>query len=96
MMNCDDIRNRRDEIVDEAERIMKELEVMDVDSHAPDHPIGRNGRDAYHQAYAARSWAEDAALKCLERWLKDAEERLTIAKNYLTAAKEAQQQGSAT
>ena len=96
MMNCDDIRKRRDEIVAEAERIMKELEVMDVDSFDPFSPVGRNGRDAYHQAFAARAWAKDAAHQCLERWLKDAEERLTIAKNYLTAAKEAQQQGSAT
>ena len=95
MMNCDDIRDRRDEIVAEADRIMKELEVMDVDSFDPFSPVGRNGRDAYHQAYAARAWAKDAAHQCLERWLNDAEERLTIAKNYLTAATEAQQEGSA-
>ena len=88
-MNCDDIRNRRDEIVAEATRIIEQVEAMDVDRYAPDHPIGRNGRDAHIQAYAARSWAKDAAFQCLERWLNDAEERLTIAQNHLAAAKEA-------
>ena len=95
MMDCDAIRKRRDEIAAEAERIMKELEITDVDSFDPFSPVGRNGRNAHIQAYAARSWAKDAALQCLEKWLQDAEERLTLAKNFLAAAKQAQQEGSA-
>ena len=89
-MDCDAIRERSEEIVAEAERIMQALESMDVDSHDPSSPIGRNGRDAHTQAYAARSWAKDAALKCLENWLRDAEERLTLAQQHLAAAHEAQ------
>ena len=68
---------------------MRELELMDVDSHDPFSPVGRNGRDAHIQAYAARSWAKDAAHQCLEKWLTDAEERLTLAKQHLSAARKA-------